>query len=74
MMIGKDGYFYGTSYIAVYRFSGLTTLHAFSGPDGTNLTGGVVQASDGSLYGTTTEGGANKMGTVFRITLAPGVY
>jgi uncharacterized repeat protein (TIGR03803 family) len=29
---------------------------------------GLVQAPDGSLYGITTEGGANNEGTVFRIT------
>jgi len=28
----------------------------------------VVQATDGNLYGTTTSGGANDGGTVFKIT------
>jgi uncharacterized repeat protein (TIGR03803 family) len=31
--------------------------------------GTLIQASDGNLYGTTTDGGANKSGTVFRISL-----
>jgi uncharacterized repeat protein (TIGR03803 family) len=75
MIMGKDGNFYGASGSAVYRFVfSLTTLHSFSGPDGSNLTGGVVQASDGSLYGTTSLGGTNNLGTVFRVTLAPGAY
>jgi uncharacterized repeat protein (TIGR03803 family) len=52
----------------------LTTLYSFcSQPgcsDGYNLTAGLVQATDGNLYGTTTEGGANGLtsGTVFEIT------
>jgi len=37
--------------------------------DGINPVGGLVQASDGNLYGTTNGGGANDAGTIFRITL-----
>jgi uncharacterized repeat protein (TIGR03803 family) len=36
-------------------------------PDGRNPYGGLVQGTDGNLYGTTTRGGANNAGTVFRI-------
>jgi len=43
-------------------------LYTFSGPDGGNPFGGLVQGSDGSFYGTTANGGANGNGTVFRIT------
>ncbi len=32
--------------------------------------GGLIQATDGNLYGTTVGGGANSYGTVFRITLS----
>src|ERR1022692_4521184 len=52
----------------------LTTLYSFcsqSGcPDGANPTAGLVQATNGDLYGTTTAGGSgiNNGGTVFRIT------
>ncbi len=57
----------------------LTTLHNFcpSGdgnncPDGRNPSGGLIQASNGNLYGTTYEGGANGAlgGTIFEITPA----
>ena len=58
----------------------LTSLYSFcsgdnvSCPDGAYLGSGLIQATDGNLYGTTLEGGANTCspfdgcGTVFRIT------
>ncbi|HTW66019.1 MAG TPA: choice-of-anchor tandem repeat GloVer-containing protein [Bryobacteraceae bacterium] len=46
----------------------LTTLHNFSGTDGANPRAGLIQATDGNFYGTTTAGGANGWGTVFKIT------
>lgn len=47
-----------------------TVLHSFAGgtTDGANPFGGLIQASDGYLYGmTTTGGGSGNNGTVFRI-------
>ena len=50
----------------------VTLLHAFctqSGcPDGYNPTAGLVQGSDGNLYGETLFGGPNGYGAVFKIT------
>jgi uncharacterized repeat protein (TIGR03803 family) len=46
----------------------LTTLHSFSQTDGGNPYAGLIQASNGNLYGTTSVGGANGDGTVFQIT------
>ena len=49
----------------------LTTLHGFTGgADGGYPLGGVIQGSDGNFYGTTSQGGANRTGTVFQITTA----
>jgi uncharacterized repeat protein (TIGR03803 family) len=48
----------------------LTTLHRFDGTDGAYPNGGLVQAADGDLYGTTRSGGAYDSGTVFKITPA----
>jgi uncharacterized repeat protein (TIGR03803 family) len=45
------------------------TLHNFDGGDGSIPFAGVIQAADGSLYGTTNQGGAHGDGTVFKITL-----
>ncbi|HET8923589.1 MAG TPA: choice-of-anchor tandem repeat GloVer-containing protein [Candidatus Acidoferrum sp.] len=46
----------------------LVTLHSFSGADGSLLSAGLVQIADGSLYGTTENGGPANWGTVFKIT------
>ncbi len=46
----------------------LTTLVNFSGSNGNNPTGPVIQASDSNFYGTTNQGGANTSGTVFKMT------
>jgi len=45
----------------------LTTLHSFNGADG-SFPNGMVQATDGNLYGTAQEGGANGAGTFFKMT------
>jgi len=78
-----DGNLYGTtfygggggSYGTVFRITPagkLKTLHAFAGypTEGYYPYSGLVQASDGNLYGTTQNGGGNYDGTVFRITTA----
>src|SRR5258707_1267253 len=48
----------------------LTVLHSFSGLDGSDPEGGLVQGNDGNFYGTTFYGGdaGIDFGAVFRIT------
>jgi len=47
----------------------LTTLHSFDPINGEGVgMAGLVQATNGYLYGTTDEGGTDGSGTVFRIT------
>jgi len=48
----------------------LTTPHSFAGypTDGSRPCAGLVHATDGNLYGTTSKGGANAGGTVFQMT------
>ena len=54
----------------------LTTIHNFTGTDGSSPTAGVIEGIDGSLYGTTnsggdlTCGGGSGCGTIFKITPA----
>ncbi len=79
-----NGSLYGTTTSGGTSFDGtvfaitlagqLSTLYSFcSQPncsDGTSPYAGLVQATDGNLYGTTESGGANDFGTVFEITPA----
>ena len=47
----------------------LTTLYTFTAmSDGGAPTAGLVQGSDGNFYGTTTIGGQNQFGTIFKLT------
>ena len=73
---GADGALYGTTtqgggwafYGTLFRWStgsGLTTLHTFGYSEGATPLGGVIQGSDGALYGTT-YGGAATYGTIFK--------
>jgi uncharacterized repeat protein (TIGR03803 family) len=84
---GSDGNFYGTTRLGgtnggdngtVFRISpsgSYTSLYSFVGSptDGYWPQAGIVQGSDGNFYGTTTGGGSNSWGTVFRIS-ASGAY
>jgi len=44
-------------------------LHSFNGTDGANPYVGLVQGTDGNLYGTTIDGGVNGAGNVFKMTV-----
>ena len=46
-----------------------TVLYSFQGyMDGANPTAGLIQATDGNFYGTTSLGGDNNNGIIFRLT------
>jgi uncharacterized repeat protein (TIGR03803 family) len=45
-----------------------TTLATFSGPNGSSPKATLVQGTDGNFYGTTSAGGANNQGSIFKIT------
>ena len=48
----------------------VTTLHTFvGGDDGAEPVAALLQASDGSFYGTTSKGGRFDRGTIFRMSL-----
>jgi uncharacterized repeat protein (TIGR03803 family) len=57
---------YGTIF-KITPAGNLTTLHSFSGSDGSLPYGGPIQASDGSFYGTTEGGGLSYAGVAYRI-------
>jgi len=52
----------------------LTTLENFDLTDGSTLYAGLVQATNGDLYGTTSFGGAFGAGTVFSLSVGLGPF
>ena len=76
-----DGNLYGTtgggggdnSFGTVYSITPtgtLTYLHRLTNTEGTVPTAGLVHATDGNFYGTTSNGGDSGFGTVFKMTPA----
>jgi uncharacterized repeat protein (TIGR03803 family) len=79
----SNGKFYGTTSAGGANSGGtvfemtpgkVRTIYSFcslsSCADGGTPLAGLIQATDGNLYGTTSAGGANGGGTIFRITTA----
>ena len=46
---------------------GFTVLHVFNGDDGANSYSSLLSDAEGNFYGTTDGGGANHLGTVFKL-------
>lgn len=79
LLQARDGNFYGTALLGgapgngtVFKMTpggSVSLVHAFNGGlDGANPYGGLVQATNGVLYGTTFDGGIYFYGSVFRMT------
>jgi uncharacterized repeat protein (TIGR03803 family)/YD repeat-containing protein len=80
---GSDGNIYGTTSTGgsqdlgtIFRyqpdasFGSFDSLYSFNGQNGSHPFGGLIQGSDGSLYGSAFDGGTNNQGTLFKLTLA----
>ncbi|MBZ5663828.1 MAG: hypothetical protein LAO30_04430 [Acidobacteriia bacterium] len=78
VMQGVDGKLYGTTtwggttgvgtvFVMTTGGGGYKVIHNFQGSDGTNPTAGLVQGSDKFLYGVASRGGANSVGTLFKV-------
>lgn len=81
LMEGSDGNFYGTTYGgygSVFQLTpggGFTNLVSFNYANGFQPTGVLVQGPDNNFYGTTSSGGANGLGTIFRLSIPmPAVF
>jgi uncharacterized repeat protein (TIGR03803 family) len=85
LILAANGNFYGTTpFGGAYNNDGtifeitpagkLTTLHSFCSqtgcPDGQGPYAGLIQGSDGNLYGATSSGGSDGYGSLFDITLS----
>jgi uncharacterized repeat protein (TIGR03803 family) len=84
LVLGTDGNFYGTTPYeganrdgVVFQFNPTTgtytTIYSFNGTYGSAPYAALTLGSDGNFYGTTSAGGANGQGTIFRITPAGAI-
>jgi uncharacterized repeat protein (TIGR03803 family) len=78
LLEASDGLLYGTTNYGGASDSGTVfslakdgsaqrVLHSFDSSDGYAPAGGVIEASDGHLYGTTRQGGPDGFGVIYRI-------
>jgi uncharacterized repeat protein (TIGR03803 family) len=85
LVLATDGNFYGTTQQGgttdnlgtIFKITPggtFTTLYNFTGPDGGQPTGGLIQHTNGLLYGTTTGGGTSGAGTVYSLDLGLGPF
>jgi uncharacterized repeat protein (TIGR03803 family) len=93
LMLATDGNFYGTTggggisgscggtgcgtIFKITTGGAFTVLHSFAGPEG-SYPSGLIEASDGNLYGTTSGGGSGSIcvagcGTIFTMTPAGSI-
>ncbi len=85
LLLASDGNFWGTTKLGtdasgaavntgtIFRIAPDGTfqnMHTFSGADGRLPVTGLIEASDGYLYGTTLQGGTLNRGVIYRIDLA----
>jgi uncharacterized repeat protein (TIGR03803 family) len=90
LLLGDDARLYGTNGAggangygtvfkanpqAIYPNNSVVVLHSFDGTDGAPLVSGLIEAADGTFYGTTYKGGLSGncesgCGTVFSVTPA----
>jgi len=84
LTLGPDGNLYGTTYggttsgdfgtvFEVTSNGAFTTLVSFAGTNGIYPKGNLVLGPDGNFYGTTSNGGADGIGEIYRLNLPPEI-
>jgi uncharacterized repeat protein (TIGR03803 family) len=88
LTLGPDGNFYGTTYggtadegigndngtvFEVTPNGAFTTLAGFANTNGAASRGNLVLGPDGNFYGTTSYGGAEGIGEIYRLDLPPEI-
>jgi uncharacterized repeat protein (TIGR03803 family) len=78
LLLGTDGYLYGTTFDGgssgsgtVFKMplgGGAAIIYSFDGAHGADPVAPVIQANDGNFYGTASAGGTLKGGVVFKLT------
>ncbi len=74
--VGGSSQHYGTVYSYDISSGTYTKIHSFghSNNDGKNPVGNLLIASDGKIYGVTSNGGFQDKGTIFKIDPATDIY
>jgi len=83
LALATNGVLYGTTISGGSAYLGtvfaydpsaktFTLLHSFTGPDGSSPYSGLMEGSDGRLYGMTSGGGAYGYGTIFAVNAVSG--
>jgi uncharacterized repeat protein (TIGR03803 family) len=81
VIFASDGFLYGTARYGgladkgtIFKIkpdgTGFQKIHDFDGIDGEDASGGLVEGTDGLLYGTTMSGGTYGVGVVYKIDKA----
>jgi uncharacterized repeat protein (TIGR03803 family) len=87
LSLASDGSFYGVankggpggdgSFYQISASGNFKTLYDFCGqsgcPDGEDPSGIILQGSDGNFYGSTQIGGADDLGTLFKVSASPAL-
>ena len=85
LLQASDGKLYGLTYgggssskgvLFCYDINAntITDLVVFTGTNGSQPSGSLIQASDHNLYGTTTAGGANNKGEIFKYNILTSTF
>jgi len=64
---GINGNFYGTTGSTIFEITPAGKLTTLNSTPAGSIEGGVVQTPDGTIYGTTSNGGSNNCGTIFKL-------